>query len=414
MTIAALPVSYCTNVHPGLTVDTVVAGLAGYATEVQHRVQAAGGQQVAAGLWLPQPVTQSLLADSGEVTRVRQALEAGGLTCYTLNAFPFGNFHSERVKDNVYLPDWTTDERRLYTQDCARLLAQLCPAGMEGSISTLPLAFKRHIADPWTLDDCERPGTQPFFDRCQEQLLDLAQFLDELFDDTGTVIRLAIEPEPLCVLETTKETIHFFDRLRSTAAIRGCGAVVERHLGVCFDVCHQAVEFEDVADAIARLNAHQIRINKVHLSNAIEVFGPGSQPAVLAGLERFAEPRYLHQTFARFADGSIAHHEDLTSEWCAALPAAWRDARVWRVHFHVPIHAKTLGIVGTTQDDLQSALVAVHELDYAPHLEVETYTWSVLAGEQPVTLATGIADELLAAQRFLQDARRPRGFVSLL
>src|SRR5262245_11537236 len=234
MAFSVLPLSYCTNVHPGRSLAEVDRGLDEYTAPLRANY----GSSLAAGLWLAAPVVAELLADPRRLSAFRERLSRRGLSCHTLNAFPYGDFHSRRVKENVYLPDWT-DRRRLdYTRDCARVLAALLPEGAHGSISTMPLAFKNF------------PSSADYPDRCAALLLEAAGALEKLEADTGRLIRLAIEPEPLCLVETTEEAIGFFERLRDKAAGAGRLESVNRHLGLCFDVCHQAVEFEDVAKSI--------------------------------------------------------------------------------------------------------------------------------------------------------------------
>ena len=385
MSISPLPLSYCTNVHPGRTVAEVEEGLDRFTVPIK----AGFGDDLAAGLWLAAPVVRELESSPGAVPRFGEGLQRRGLTCYTLNAFPYGDFHSARVKENVYLPDWTAPDRLNYTLSCARLLAELLPAGAEGSISTVPLGFKpfEHPAD--------------FADRCADCLIDLARGLDRLRADTGKLIRLAIEPEPFCVIETTVETVSFFERLRSRAADQGALEVVMTHLGVCYDVCHQAVEFEDVAASIRTLAKSQIRINKVHITCAIEVTDPGSRPDALQALARYVEPRYLHQTFARTPGGEIVTQVDLDQTLTATPSAKFREAPLWRVHFHVPVDAEQLGPLGTTRSELKKALAVIPELDYAPHLEVETYTWEVLPGGGTPNIVEGFTRELLATKALL-------------
>ena len=396
MSISSLPLSYCTNVHPGVTVAEVIQGIRTYAFEIQQSI----GQPLAAGLWLSQPVVRELVDDATQLELLRTTLSHANLVTYTLNAFPYGDFHSERVKENVYLPDWTDVTRLQYTIDCARILAQLLPEGVEGSLSTVPLGFKSLST---------HPDFQP---ACILQIIQFAKAMDELHDDTGQVIRLAIEPEPLCVLETTPETIEFFARLREVADASGDREAVDRHIGVCYDVCHQSVEFEDVAASIRELGDADIRINKVHITCAIEVHWPTS--ASLAELARFVEPRYLHQTFARSASGQVIHFLDLDRSLCENPPAEFGDAEIWRVHFHVPVDAESLGLLGTTRADLRKALRQVQALNYAPHLEVETYTWGVLpTGEKP-SLVKGISGELRATQLLLANLQLNQSGLSIL
>ena len=390
MTFSPLPLSYCTNVHPGLSVAEVESGLSEFTVPTRDRFG-----DLAAGLWLARPVVTELLESAvgassldGFAARLRES----GLLCYTLNTFPYGNFHDARVKENVYIPDWTTDERYDYTLDCARVLARLLPADdTAGSLSTVPLGFKGfdHPAD--------------FIDRCAARLIDLAEALARLRDETGKTIRLAIEPEPLCVLETTPETLAFFARLREIAADRNSLEAANEFLGVCYDVCHQSVEFEDVAGSINALAQARIRINKVHITCAIRVERPAENEEARNALATFVEPRYLHQTIARSTDGTIHRLTDLTEEAALNPQPEFAAADEWRVHFHVPVNAESLGPLGTTRPDLRRALATVRDLDYAPHLEVETYTWQVLPGEKPKSLVDGLTTELEATRGLLCD-----------
>ena len=390
MSLSTLPLSYCTNVHPGRSVAEVEAGLDRYTV----KAAAAYGQPLAAGLWLARPVVDELTKTPTGVRAFADRLRARGLTCHTLNAFPFGDFHSDRVKEQVYLPDWTTRNRLLYTQDCAAVLAELLPEGGEGSISTLPLSFK------------EFKRTKEFFNDVVGRLTEAAAFMRKIKDRTGRTIRLAIEPEPFCLLETTDETLAFFDQFRKAADRGKVLDVVTEHVGVCFDVCHQAVEFEDVADSIRRLAAAGVRVNKVHLSCALQLDDPANNATGRRALLRYVEQRYLHQTMAKLPDGRMARHVDLSPAFIGSPSHLFRSAPAWRVHFHVPVDAERLGPLGTTRFQLREAIAAVAALDYAPHLEVETYTWEVMPGRAKIDLAQGLARELTATSKLLAEASK--------
>ena len=387
MSLSTLPLSYCTNVHPGRSLQEVTNGLAEYTAPVRRQF----GRPLAAGLWLAQPVIQELSHAPQGIDHLARTLAEHDLCCYTLNAFPYGDFHSERVKENVYIPDWTTPERLNYTTTCARVLSSLLPDGTEGSISTVPLGFK------------ELARSAEFPEQCIDRLLELVRRLDDLHDETGRVIRLAIEPEPLCVLETTPETIAFFKTLYDRAAAANLLGATRRHIGVCYDVCHQSVEFEDVAASIQDLRDADIRINKVHITCAVRLERPVENVEGRTALARYVEPRYLHQTFGRTPDGSVIHETDLADSLCADPPPPFAACEEWRIHFHVPVNAESLGPLGTTRSDLRRALAAVQALEYAPHLEVETYTWEVLPGGERAPLVEGLTAELHATSSLLDD-----------
>jgi sugar phosphate isomerase/epimerase len=378
------PLSYCTNVHPCRSRNDLERIITQEARSVQEQC----GFSIGVGLWLPEVVISEVAQDATVTRSIASLLADQGLQCFSLNAFPFGDFHSERVKENVYLPDWSDIRRLDYTRLCSEFLAGVLTGEDEGSVSTLPLAYKQAVQSP------------DFSKRAIDQLVQLSRDLDRLHHETGKTIRLAIEPEPFCLLETTPETIHFFEMLWDAADKAGVGELVRQHIGVCYDVCHQAVEFENSSVAISELAAADIRINKVQISCAIELNKPSDEKARQA-LAAFAEQRYLHQTFARHSDGRVISHTDLSQELALDPPPDWKQAEKWRVHFHVPVDADRLGPLGTTRPELIRALHALGQLPYEPHLEVETYTWPVLPGVESGDVIAGMSCELIATRDLL-------------
>src|SRR5947207_13447656 len=124
--------TYCTNVHPGETLPAVRALLRQHVTAVKRLV--APQQRFGVGLRLAAAAADAL-GDADELAFFKAELEADGLYCFTLNGFPYGAFHATRVKERVYLPDWQAPERLRYTQQLARVLSELLPLGVSGSIS---------------------------------------------------------------------------------------------------------------------------------------------------------------------------------------------------------------------------------------------------------------------------------------
>lgn len=390
MTFSSLPLSYCTNVHPGRTVDEVIDGITQYTSEVRRRLDV----PMAAGLWLARSVTDQLLASDADLERLAQVLWQNDLACYTLNAFPYGDFHTDRVKEQVYLPDWTTVERLTYTRDCARLLSQLIPESGEGSISTVPLGGRMNPSGP------------DFHARCFSNLIKLAGDLKGVYEKTGRKIRLAVEPEPMCEISSIPDdAVPLFRTLFEMADATGNLETVQEYIGVCFDVCHQAVVFEEVTQSIDQLEDVGVRINKIHITNAIELSNPATNEAGRNALSEYVEPRYLHQVYARTSDGRVLSRLDLLDEVIdGPLDDEFMQADAWRIHFHVPVFADSLGPLKTTRNDLKAALRRVKLLEYAPHLEVETYTWPVMPDSSTkLDLAEQITTELRSAYDLLSD-----------
>ena len=400
MTLSMLPLSYCTNVHPGRTVAEINSGLSQYTAAARAKLEF----PIAAGLWLAASVAEEVTNNPASLEALAQTLWQHDLCCYTLNTFPYGDFHSERVKERVYLPDWASQSRVTYTEQCAQILAQLLPVGGEGSLSTVPLGGRMN------------PQSANFRAVCFSNLIRIARTLKAIHETTGRCIRLALEPEPLCELSgTTEWSLPVFRGLFEHADALGCEQLVREYIGLCFDVCHQAVEFEDVAESIRLFDRAGIRICKVHITNAVELQRPAENVAGLEALRSFAEPRYLHQTFARFADGRIQSRLDLKTEDLDRQPADdFLNAEAWRVHFHVPVYAESLGPLNTTRRDLEAALRQIAQLSYSPHLEVETYTWPVMPGEPEQAASQTDSSNILADRitRELQSAAELLGEVS--
>jgi len=375
--------TYCTNVHPGETWEETLASLKRYLPAVKERVSP--DQPFGVGLRLSAEAAQTLAAPQ-QIEAFKAFLAEAGLYVFTINGFPYGRFHGTRVKEAVYLPDWKDEARLRYSNRLADILVALLPEGrdIEGSISTVPGAFKPRVKDRHDIDAMVRI------------LIRHAHHLADLEQRTGRTLRLALEPEPCCFLETIEEAIDFFET--HLFSNQGSQDLLRRHLGICFDVCHAAVEFED-EDVLDRLVAAGIAVPKIQISAALRLPKVNGRTADL--LRPFDDGIYFHQVVERDASG-LTRYVDL-DEAFASLDGAER-AREWRVHFHVPVFRAALGGFATTQDYLKAILARQRAFPVAPHLEVETYTWGVLPdADRHGDLATNIAREIEWARRELTD-----------
>ncbi|MFF0560772.1 metabolite traffic protein EboE [Streptomyces sp. NPDC004266] len=369
--------SYCTNVHPAETLDGVLAQLRDHCEPVRRRL---GRDRLGIGLWLAKDAAHALVDDPVALRGLRTELDRRSLEVVTLNGFPYEGFGAGAVKHRVYRPDWTEPERLAHTTDLARLLAALLPDDVaEGSISTLPLA--------WHTGFDERAAAT-----ARAALTTLTERLDALEELTGKSVRVALEPEPGCAVETTADAVGPLTGLPGD------------RVGVCVDTCHLATSFEDPATALAALADAGIRVPKAQLSTALHAEHP-HRPDVRAALAAFAEPRFLHQTRTVTTAG-LRGTDDLPEALAGdVLP----DTAPWRAHFHVPLHAPPAPPLTSTLPVLKDALTLLvggaHPRTH--HLEVETYTWQALPpGARPRTrgrLADGIAAELTLARDLLTD-----------
>jgi hypothetical protein len=380
--------TYCTNVHRGETWGEILGNIRTYVLPVKERV--CPDHPFGLGLRLSAVAAHALCAPD-TLSSFREFLRDHDLYLLTINGFPYGDFSGTSVKEHVYRPDWLEGERVAYTCELAGIMAALAPEDVDGSISTVP--------------GCFRPrGTLPAIGPAiAERIREQAAALWRLRDTTGRTVTLALEPEPHCAMETTADAADFFEKyLLSTASIRELAsktgltpskaeAALRRHVGVCLDACHAAVEFESPEEAIGRLTGPGIGIFKVQVSAGLRVLKPDA--AALAALKPFAEDVYLHQVVVRIGD-RLERFVDLPQ----ALAAAGSRANLgdeWRVHFHVPLFLERLEPFLNTQVFLAPLLALLSRTDVCRQLEVETYSWDVLPVEyrrQPVVEA--IAREL--------------------
>jgi sugar phosphate isomerase/epimerase len=386
--------TYSTLVHQTDNWDQLWKSVNTYLPAVKARV--APHQKFGVCLRTSAPSIEMLSQDPTKRADLKKFFADNDLYLYTSNAFVYGVFKKQIIKEDVYEPDWRTPERREYTKRVANLLAELAPEGINPSIQTAPLGFKPKGTGP----DVAQAYT--------DNVVDVVAHLVKLEKDTGKIVTLGLEPEPSCLIETTEDAVTFFETYlfneANVQAVAGHSGVsftlddVRTHVGVCLDACHMAVEFEDPAEAIARLRDTGIRIVKVQLSSAIELPAAMSEEARLSALGPFSEDTYLHQVVQRTPSG-LVRFVDLPD----ALAQVPTDGREWRVHFHMPIFLPELTGVGTTQPYLASVLDLLRREQVCPLLEVETYTWSVLPPEyRGDDVCTAIGRELEWVRRRLQ------------
>ncbi|MGD9608048.1 MAG: metabolite traffic protein EboE [Desulfovibrionaceae bacterium] len=362
-----VPVTYCTNIHPGESWAEIEAAVARHAPVVRAGL---GGEGLfPLGLRLSGLASREL--DGATARAFGDWLAATGLVVTTVNGFPYGRFHGVPVKEQVYRPDWRDPERAAYTARLARLLALWLPDGACGSISTVPLGFRQ---------DFPETAIPAALDNLRQALADLAT----VAETTGKRIRLSVEAEPGCLVETTPEMVGLFERLNLSPRLA-------RHLAVCYDCCHQALQFEEPEASLSLFARNGIPIGHVQVSSALHLDG-----ADIGRLAGFAEPVYLHQAVAQREDGSLVRFDDLP----AALAAHLEGVVAWRVHFHLPVFVEQLPECATTQAFLRDALPR-----FAPDLplEVETYTWSVLPPR--LRMAT-VTDSIVREIGWVETARR--------
>jgi sugar phosphate isomerase/epimerase len=396
MQLRAVPpahLTYCLNVHAGESLAQVMAAIRAHVPPIREAV--CRDRPFGLGLRLANQAAHDLLV-APALQSFRDLLAQHNLYAFTINGFPYGEFHDAVVKERVYQPDWRTPARGDYTLRLARILAALLPESITGSISTVPGSYKawlRTAGDVAAMTD---------------NLADTAAGLDAIRRETGREIHLGLEPEPDCFLETTSECVAFFkqhllisgrDRLARTLGVgpETAESILRRHIGICFDTCHLALQYEDLVTSMDALAHAGIRISKIQLSAAIRAsWGPG----VAEQLRPFCDPVYLHQVKAPGPTGPISRGDLVDA---LALPTGAHEE--WRIHCHVPLYWTGSGALQTTADQLTPAFFRRAFALGIEHFEIETYTFDVLP---PALRARGVDGSIMDEFRWVAAASHAR------
>jgi hypothetical protein len=368
-----IELAYCTNVHRGSTWEETFHALETYVLEVKGLV--CPHERFAIGLRLGAKAAKSL-SDPKVLSTFQNWLDDKNCYIFTINGFPYGNFHGERVKEQVYRPDWTETDRLEYTVLLFKILENLLQPGEEGSVSTLPASFKEfHPAN-------EIPAST------YENLSQCALEIDRIKQAKGLDLHLGLEPEPLGSFETTEETLSFFEQLKKHAGNENLSTLI----GVNYDCCHLAVEYENASDGLNQLKQAGIRLSKLHLSSALK-----AEPTMenLKTLQSFVEEVYLHQVVVGKEGNILRRHKDLDIALKEEIEKQYEPGDEWRIHFHVPLHTSPKETLGDTKNHVLDTLdwLAMNP-SACRHLEMETYTWEVLPSElQTLDVVEQVAKE---------------------
>ena len=375
-------VGYCTNVHPGNSLDEVKKNLEQFALPVRDAI-VESSESLGIGLWLSESTSNELVESSSQES-FRDWLLERRLSPYTFNGFPFGDFHQRVVKHSVYSPTWAERSRLEYTQRLAEIQSVIF-AGRLATISTLPLGWPH-----------KSNSSTDFLIQCGRHLIEISEYLFKLEEETGKQIVVCLEPEPGCIFDTAIGLVEFFEAYVFSHCDDKAEQRARRHLGVCHDVCHSAVMYESQHDAVKAYSQAGIPVAKTQISSAVEAEFDAREPKekteLLKRLKQFVEPRYLHQTSVR-SDGKVKFFEDLPLAIAAAENS--EPCGLWRVHFHIPICQDKYGLIDSTQSDISEFMQAISKFSVSPQLEVETYAWNVLPAElQNESLDASIIREL--------------------
>lgn len=381
--------TYCTNIHPGSNWERTFDSLKEYVSHIKKEVSP--DKPFGLGLRLSNKASEEL-NENGHLQEFKQWLHQNDVYVFTMNGFPYGNFHDERVKDKVHAPDWTTKERLTYTKRLFEQLAELLPTGMSGGISTSPISYK-HWHESVELK-------KKAFEKGAKHLSEIVLQLYRLEHETEKYLHLDIEPEPDGLIENSDEVLGFYkDYLVPIAGrflkeqlgknIEEAEKLIKRYITVCYDICHFSLAFEDPEYTFKKFEKEGIKVGKIQVSAALKIiYKEAEKEAIWNSLSGFDEPIYLHQVTEK-VDGLVKTYNDLPM-----VLENRKDFTELRAHFHVPIFLERFGKLFSTQDHILKVIDYLKEHSVSDHLEIETYTWEVLPKELKRDLSESIIREI--------------------
>lgn len=381
--------TYCTNIHGGKNWELTFNDLKTYIPKIKKEVSQ--NSPFGIGLRLSNKASQELQTQTNLI-EFKEWLEANNLYVFTMNGFPYGNFHDEVVKDLVHAPDWTTNERVTYTKRLFNQLAYLLPKGQDGGISTSPLSYKH-----WHKTETDK---EHVYTEGAKHLAEIVLHLVNIESETSKYLHLDIEPEPDGMLENTEEFLAFYNGyllsitnkiIQKTIGVNSEKAteLIHRHITICYDVCHFSLAFEEPKDTFETLKKHHIKVGKIQVSSALKINFNGQNDDVLWGaLENFNESTYLHQVTENI-DGVVKVYNDLP-----LVLKQKKNHSELRAHFHVPIFLDTFNHLQSTQNQILKVMDYLKTDAISNHIEVETYTWNVLPDNLKIPMDQSIIREL--------------------
>jgi len=391
--------TYCTNIHAGESWPDHFAALQNYFPSIKNQVSPKSPMGI--GLRLSNEASMELIKEEN-LNNFKQWLQENNAYVFTMNGFPYGNFHRTKVKENVHAPDWTTEDRVAYTNRLFNILVSLLPEEMDGGVSTNPISYRHWFSTSEQFQNAKRTGT--------ENMIRVVENLIQIHKITGKILHLDVEPEPDGMLETGDDFIHWFenDLLKTGIPLiekklnissEEAEELIRQHLRLCYDVCHFAIGYEPHQKVIEQLWQRKIKVGKIQISAALKALvNPENKSKIKESFAHFNEPTYLHQVVAKMNDGKLLRYPD--------LPEAINDnqddeVKEWRAHFHVPVFAKDFGLLASTQDEIKEVLTIQKSNPFTQHLEVETYTWEVLPHDLKLPIGESICRELEWVQQIL-------------
>nr|YP_009551192.1 hypothetical protein [Vischeria sp. ACOI 3415]QAA12125.1 hypothetical protein [Vischeria sp. ACOI 3415] len=382
--------TYCSNIHPGDSWEEIFSNLKINIPLIKMKLSP--NKPFGIGLRLSNKAANQLLKNNN-LNKLKKWLNQNNCYVITLNGFVYGEFYKTSIKEKVYYPDWTNRKRNNFNNTLINLSAELCLPGNEVGFSTSPLAYKFYS---------KKVSNDLFCGRVSNYILELVQQLIKIYEKQGKIIHIDFEPEADCILENIQDMLLFFGEfiLKKIAFILAKDLQISlfqarihlvRHVRICYDVCHQAIQFEDHIKNFIALNQIGVKIGKIQISSALHLkLDQYEQNFLINKLNKFKDNVYLHQVTEKKSNGYLYKYRDL-SEAISNLNK--NRTSEWRVHFHLPIFNQKYANFLTTNQDIDDIVKFLKISALTSCLEIETYTWEIIPKNIKLDLLSSISKE---------------------
>ncbi len=128
----------------------------------------------------------------------------------------------------------------------------------------------------------------------------LTKVTENIIKNKSNII-ISIEPEPTCLIEKSQEFINYFNNwikpLYKKYSINN-KKNIKNIIGICYDICHFAVQFEKHEKILNNLEKENIIIGKLQISSALKINDDRTKKEnkqIIKNLNVFKYSSFLHQ-----------------------------------------------------------------------------------------------------------------------
>lgn len=369
--------TYCSNIFKEKTWKNLFCKLKIYITNLRKFFKK---KHIGLSLCLSNSLANEI-KKTDNISNLKMWLKKNRLYISSINGFVYQTFHQKKIKENIYLPDWTSKKRLNFTQNLIDILKNIIKKNHDGSISTLPISYKS-----WTKDNHKHYVLY----KTSKHLSELLILLINIKKQIKNIIHLDIEPEPQCMIETYKETHTFFEqwllpickkylipRYKKQKLITH----IYTHIKICYDICHFSVNFENHKEILNSIQKSKIKIGKIQISSALKInLNNNNKKSQLKTLLTLQSSPFLHQTTEKVAK-KIKKYTDIKH---ILETFEQKTHGEMRIHCHISIHEKIYKNIETTHQETQETLKIFLKTLRIKHIEIETYTHNIIYDDNPL------------------------------